>query len=109
MKKALLCSALLGMPVVGMAEEVMIVTTDSLPGKTCTVVHNLPAISQRDIAAVSFKDPTLNAVVEAMKGLSQVAANVHANAVLGLTVDFTPRTERDTGKVVLTGTLARCD
>ena len=109
MTKILLCTALLVMPAVAVTEEVTIVTTDSVPGKTCTVAHILPAISQRDVSAVSFKDPTLNAVVDALKGLSQIATNVQANAVLGLTVDVTPRTERDTGKVVLTGTLARCD
>ncbi len=36
----------------------------------------------------------------------QIAARLNANAVLALTVNFTPRTERDTGKVVLTGSVA---
>ena len=91
-----------------MAEEVAVVTTETVPGKTCSLVYHLPAVAQQDVASVSFKDPTQEAVVRALQDLTQIAARLNANAVLAITVDFTPRTERDTGKVVLTGTLAKC-
>lgn len=91
------------------ADEVTVVTTDTVPGKTCTVAYHLPAVAQQDVARASFNDPTQVAVLDALKALTQIAAKLDANAILGLTVDFTPRTERDTGKVVLTGTLARCE
>ena len=91
-----------------LAEEVAVVTTETVPGKTCSLVYHLPAVAQQDVASVSFKDPTQEAVVKALQDLTQIAARLNANAVLAITVDFTPRTERDTGKVVLTGTLAKC-
>ena len=91
-----------------LAEEVAVVTTETVPGKTCSLVYHLPAVAQQDVASVSFKDPTQEAVVKALQDLAQIAARLNANAVLAITVDFTPRTERDTGKVVLTGTLAKC-
>lgn len=100
--------ALLTISAAAMAEEVAIVTTDTVPGKTCTLAYHLPAVAQQDVAGVSFKDPTQEAVLKALQDLAQIAARLNANAVLALTVDFTPRTERDTGKVVLTGTLAKC-
>ena len=91
-----------------LAEEVAVVTTEAIPGKTCSLVYHLPAVAQQDVASVSFKDPTQEAVVRALQDLTQIAGRFNANAVLAITVDFTPRTERDTGKVVLTGTLAKC-
>jgi uncharacterized protein YbjQ (UPF0145 family) len=91
-----------------LAEEVVVVTTETAPGKTCSLVYHLPAVAQQDVASVSFRDPTQEAVVKALQDLTQIAARLNANAGLAITVDFTPRTERDTGKVVLTGTLAKC-
>lgn len=108
MKYIAIGAALLAISGAVMAEDVAVVTTDTVPGKTCTLVYHLPAVAQQDVAAVSFKDPTQEAVVRALQDLTQIAARLKANAVLALTVDFTPRTERDTGKVVLTGTLANC-
>lgn len=108
MKSITIGAALLATSGAVMAEDVAVVTTDTVPGKTCTLVYHLPAVAQQDVAAVSFKDPTQEAVVRALQDLTQIATRLKANAVLALTVDFTPRTERDTGKVVLTGTLANC-
>lgn len=108
MKSIAIGTALLVISGAAMAEEVAIVTTETVPGKTCTLVYHMPAVAQQDVAAVSFKDPTQEAVVKALQDMAQIAARLNANAVLALTVDFTPRTERDTGKVVLTGTLAKC-
>lgn len=109
MKSFLAGFILLGVPAVGLADNVTVVTTDTVPGKTCIVAYPLPAVAQKDVAPVSFKDPTQVAVVEALEALTQIATRLNANAVLGMTLDFTPRTERDTGKVVLTGTLAKCE
>jgi uncharacterized protein YbjQ (UPF0145 family) len=108
MKSIFIGAALLATFGAAMAEEVAVVTTETVPGKTCALVYHLPAVAQQDVASVSFKDPTQEAVVKALQDLTQIAARLNANAVLALTVDFTPRTERDTGKVVLTGTLAKC-
>lgn len=109
MRKVLAAAAALAAPALCAADEVTIVTTDTVPGKACALAYHLPAVAQQDVARASFNDPTQVAVLEALKALTQIAAKLDANAVLGLTVDFTPRTERDTGKVVLTGTLARCE
>lgn len=109
MKAVLAGMVALAIPAVGLADDVTVVTTDTVPGKTCTLAYPLPAVAQRDVAGVSFDDPTQVAVVEALKSLTQIAARMNANAVLAITVDFTPRTERDTGKVLLTGTLANCE
>ena len=108
MKSMVIGAALLVVSGAVLAEEVAVVTTETVPGKTCSLVYHLPAVAQQDVAAVSFKDPTQEAVVKALQDLTQIAARLNANAVLAITVDFTPRTERDTGKVVLTGTLAKC-
>ena len=108
MKSIAIGAALLVVTGAAIAEEVAVVTTETVPGKTCSLVYHLPAVAQQDVASVSFKDPTQEAVVKALQDLTQIAARLNANAVLALTVDFTPRTERDTGKVVLTGTLAKC-
>ena len=108
MKSMVIGAALLVASGAVLAEEVAVVTTETVPGKTCSLVYHLPAVAQQDVASVSFKDPTQEAVVRALQDLTQIAARLNANAVLALTVDFTPRTERDTGKVVLTGTLAKC-
>jgi uncharacterized protein YbjQ (UPF0145 family) len=108
MKAIMIGVVLIAVSSAAIAEEVAIVTTDTVPGKTCTLVYHMPAVAQQDVAAVSFKDPTQEAVVKALQDMAQIAARLNANAVLALTVDFTPRTERDTGKVVLTGTLAKC-
>lgn len=108
MKSMAIGAALLVMSGAVLAEEVAVVTTETIPGKTCSLVYHLPAVAQQDVASVSFKDPTQEAVVRALQDLTQIAARLNANAVLAITVDFTPRTERDTGKVVLTGTLAKC-
>ena len=108
MKSIAIGTALLVMSGAVLAEEVAVVTTETVPGKTCSLVYHLPAVAQQDAASVSFKDPTQEAVVRALQDLTQIAARLNANAVLAITVDFTPRTERDTGKVVLTGTLAKC-
>jgi uncharacterized protein YbjQ (UPF0145 family) len=108
MRSVAIGAAVLLMAGAAMAEEVAVVTTETVPGKTCSLVYHLPAVAQQDIAAVSFKDPTQEAVVKALQDLTQIAARLNANAVLAITVAFTPRTERDTGKVVLTGTLAKC-
>ena len=108
MKSMAIGGVLLVMSGAVLAEEVAVVTTETVPGKTCSLVYHLPAVAQQDVASVSFKDPTQEAVVRALQDLTQIAARLNANAVLAITVDFTPRTERDTGKVVLTGTLAKC-
>ncbi len=108
MKSMVIGAALLVVSGAVLAEEVAVVTTETVPGKTCSLVYHLPAVAQQDVASVSFKDPTQEAVVKALQDLTQIAARLNANAVLAITVDFTPRTERDTGKVVLTGTLAKC-
>ena len=108
MKSMAIGGVLLVMSGAVLAEEVAVVTTETVPGKTCSLVYHLPAVAQQDVASVSFKDPTQEAVVKALQDLTQIAARLNANAVLAITVDFTPRTERDTGKVVLTGTLAKC-
>jgi uncharacterized protein YbjQ (UPF0145 family) len=108
MKSMAIGAALLVVSGAVLAEEVAVVTTETVPGKTCSLVYHLPAVAQQDVASVSFKDPTQEAVVKALQDLTQIAARLSANAVLAITVDFTPRTERDTGKVVLTGTLAKC-
>jgi len=108
MKSMVIGAALLVASGAVLAEEVAVVTTETVPGKTCSLVYHLPAVAQQDVASVSFKDPTQEAVVKALQDLTQIAARLNANAVLAITVDFTPRTERDTGKVVLTGTLAKC-
>lgn len=108
MKSIAIGAAVLAISGAVMAEEVSVVTTETVPGKTCSLAYHLPAVAQQDVASVSFKDPTQEAVLKALQDLTQIAARLNANAVLALTVDFTPRTERDTGKVVLTGTLAKC-
>ena len=91
-----------------LAEEVTIVTMDTVPGKTCTLAFRLPAVVHRDVDAVSFKDPTFQASIEAIEMLEKLAARYNANTVLGFSIGFTPRTERDTGKVIATGTFANC-
>ena len=108
MKAIAIGAALLAMSGAVLAEEVTVVTTETVPGKTCSLVYNLPAVAQQDVESVSFKDPTQEAVVRALQDLTQIATRLNANAVLAITVAFTPRTERDTDKVVLTGTLANC-
>lgn len=108
MRSIAIGAAILAMSGAAVAEEVAIVTTDAVPGKTCALVYHPPAVAQQDVAVVSVKDPTQEAVIKALQDMTQIAARLKANAVLALTVDFTPRTEKDTGKVVLTGTLAKC-
>lgn len=100
----LLCSSICA------AEDVMIVTTDTVPGKTCTLVYHLPAIAQQDFAKMSYSaDPVQGAVLQALQSLTQIANKLKANAVLGLRVQYSGRTDKDEGKALLMGTLAQCN
>ena len=108
MKKVILGMTALAMTTAALAGDVTVVTTDTVPGKTCAIAFNLPVVVQADVKAVSFDDPTLVAAAKSIEMLQQVAARYNANSVLGVAVAFTARTEKDTGKVVVTGTLANC-
>lgn len=88
----------------------MIVTTDTVPGKTCTLSYHLPAIAQQDFAKMSYgADPVQGAVLQALQSLTQIAVKLKANAVLSLRVQYSGRTDKDEGKVLLIGTLAQCN
>lgn len=108
MKRLVLGMTATAMTAAALAGDVTVVTTDTVPGKTCAIAFNLPVVVQSDIKPVSFDDPTLVAAAKSIEMLQQVAAKYNANSVLGVSVAFTPRTERDTGKVLVTGTLANC-
>lgn len=101
-------------PVVGIADttidpnDVVVVTTDTVPGKECTVAFNLPAVSWGDIKPVAFDDPTFMTLAKSLEGFQVTAAKMNANSVIGVKVNMW-RLDSGFGKVVLTGTLANCE
>lgn len=91
------------------AEEVTVVTTNTVPGKTCEPVHHLPAGIYKKFAKMPFiGDPLQNAAVSGLESIAEVAKKYGANSVLNVRVEFANRTTKDEGRVLIYGTFANC-
>lgn len=62
---------------------------------------------QEDISGFGFKDPLVEALNKAVKNFEKKVIQLNGDAVVGVNIGFTPRTEKDTGKILLYGTVVR--
>lgn len=94
-------------------DEIMVVTTDTVPGKQCQALGGPQAqfpVMVLPTAGTIGRRELWDGTIRGLRTLRETAARAGANAVLGLrTSPFSTRDPEENPRLLIYGTLAKCE